>query len=174
MTKSKTKKEKCPECGKSFIRLSSHMIVHKKKKKIGRKLFDGKDEKGVLAKLEQSAALDATVLEMCFYAEISADAYYRYLKKHEEFRDRIKGLRNNPVLLARKRVVEGIKESYNNAMNYLERKRKSEFSTRSELAVDKPINNSEEIVNEVETWFKTQDNNADKDIKRKTDKEDSK
>ena len=37
---------------------------------------------------------------------------------------------NHPVLAARERVVKGVKESYGNAMDYLSRKRKDEFSTK--------------------------------------------
>lgn len=104
-------------------------------KEAGRHWFDAKteeDEKRVLAKLEEAAAIDASLSERLFYANISKDSYYRYLKAHPEFRDRLEALKNKPVLKARKRVVEGIDESYNNAMDYLKRKKKDEFSERHE------------------------------------------
>ncbi len=81
----------------------------------------------VLAKLEQAFAIDASVDEALSYAEIKPDAYYDYLKKHPEFSDRIKDLRNRPILAARQRVVKGVTENYGNAMDYLKRKKKLEF-----------------------------------------------
>lgn len=81
----------------------------------------------VLAKLEQAFAIDATVEEALSYAEIKPDAYYDYLKKNPDFSERIKELRQRPILAARQRVVQGVKENYSNAMDYLKRKRKLEF-----------------------------------------------
>lgn len=101
-------------------------------KKIGRKWFDGKDEKIVTAKLEEAAAFDASIEECCFYADISRDSYDRYLHVHPEIRARLAALREKPVLLARQTVVKKLPESYGNAMDYLSRKRKSEFSQRTE------------------------------------------
>jgi hypothetical protein len=102
----------------------------------GRPLFDGKDEKIVVAKLEQVFAIDGTVEEACSYASISRDSYYRYLSKHNEFRSRILELRERPVLAARQRAVLGIKESYGNAMDYLKRKRKDEFGDSPQQGVN--------------------------------------
>jgi len=87
----------------------------------------------VLAKLEQAFAIDATVEEALSYAEIKPDAYYDYLKKNPQFCDRIKDLRNRPILAARQRVVQGVKENYSNAMDYLKRKRKLEFGDNIDM-----------------------------------------
>lgn len=107
----------------------------------GRKTFDGKDEKDVIAKLEMTAALDASVEEMCYYADISRDSFYRYLKKHPEFRDKLDKLRQKPVLKARQTVMKRLEESYSNAMDYLKRKRKEEFGDSTDLTSGgKPIN----------------------------------
>lgn len=105
----------------------------KRKSNRGRKQFDGKDVNDVLQKLEQTAAMDASVEEMAFYAGISTTAYYEYVKVHPKFLDRINALRNKPVLAARQRVIQGIEESYDNAMKYLERKKKAEFSPKVEV-----------------------------------------
>lgn len=102
----------------------------------GRKWFDGKDEATVIAKLKETASLDASVEESCYYAEISTDSYYRYLKEHEELRGELSRLREKPVLLARQTAVSKLKESYVNAMDYLSRKRKAEFSTRADTDVN--------------------------------------
>lgn len=81
----------------------------------------------VVAKLEQAFAIDSSVEEACSYAEISRDSFYDYIKINPTFSDRIADLRNRPVLAARQRVVQGVKENYTNAMDYLKRKKKLEF-----------------------------------------------
>lgn len=93
---------------------------------VGRQWFDGKDEKEVLAKLEQVFAIDGTVKEACSYADISYDSFYRYLKQHEELRNRIDQLRERPILKARQTIVKDL-ETPSGAQWYLERKRKKEF-----------------------------------------------
>ncbi len=88
-----------------------------------------------IAKLEQAFAIDASVEEACSYADISRDAFYDHLKKEPKFSDRIADLRNRPVLKARQTAVQKLSENYGNAMDYLSRKRKDEFSTRSEAKI---------------------------------------
>lgn len=91
------------------------------------------DTPEVRKKIEEATALDATIEEICFYADISKPSYYAILGKDPEFSARLDALREKPVLLARQRVVKGIAESYQNAMDYLKRKKKSEFSERQEV-----------------------------------------
>lgn len=91
-----------------------------------------KDTPEVRAKIEEAAALDASVEEIAFWADISRETYYEILKKDPVFADRIAKLREKPILAARQRVVKGALESYANAMDYLSRKRKQEFSQRFE------------------------------------------
>lgn len=89
----------------------------------------------VIGKLEQAFSIDATIAEACFYADINEETYYRWEKNDPELSKRFKRLRNKPVLKARQRVVKGIDESYSNAMDYLKRKRKDEFSEKTEQSV---------------------------------------
>ena len=103
----------------------------------------------VVAKLEQAFAIDATVEEACSYANISRDAFYDYLKKNTIFSDRIEDLRQLPVLAARERAVKGVKENYGNAMDYLSRKRKSEFSQKQEIEHSGKVNISN-VLDEIE------------------------
>ena len=51
-------------------------------------------------------------------------------KRKPQTKREINELRNAPTLLARKTVKSKIPESYQNAMDYLKRKRKAEFSER--------------------------------------------
>jgi hypothetical protein len=92
--------------------------------KVGR---PSKDTKEVRAKIEEAAALDASVEEIAFYADISRETYYEILKKDPVFSDRITKLRQRPILAARQTVVKKATESYQNAMDYLKRKKKLEF-----------------------------------------------
>ncbi len=95
-------------------------------------IFDGEADAVIVAKLEQAFAYDCTVLEACSYANISKDTFYRYLKKHPEFSDRIEQLREMPVLQARQTVVTALKNDSDLALKYLERKKRKEFATRTE------------------------------------------
>jgi len=87
----------------------------------------------VIRKIEEVAALDGTVEEMAMYAGINPDTIYDHLKKNLKFSDRIKSLRQRPILKARQTVVKGIEHNYNNAMDYLKRKRKSEFGDNVQI-----------------------------------------
>lgn len=100
------------------------MATKKTGKPVGR---PSKDTPEVRAKIEEAAALDASVEEIAFYADISRETYYEILKKDPVFSDRIAKLREKPILAARQRVVKGALESYGNAMDYLKRKKRAEF-----------------------------------------------
>lgn len=81
-------------------------------------------------KLEEAFALGCTDVEACLYADISKPTLYAYEKKNPKFNDRKAALKETPVLLARKSVVEAIPDDPDLAMKYLERKRKDEFSVK--------------------------------------------
>jgi len=88
--------------------------------------------KEVVKKLEEAFAIDATITEACFYANISRETFYNWMKANKKLFDRLEELRANPVLTARTTVVNAIKTDPDMAMRYLERKRKGEFSPRIE------------------------------------------
>jgi len=96
-------------------------------------------------KLEEVFALDGTVEEACFFADISKTTYYNWLEKHPELVDRFEALRQEPVLLARTTVIKAMKENPNLAMSYLERKKKNEFSPRTEVEHSVPVGFSMKI-----------------------------
>ena len=103
------------------------------KKKTGRKWFDGKDEQMVVAKLHEAFAFGASDLEACYYADISKDSLQRYQKAHEGFREYKDRLKERPILLARQSVVKQLITDGDLALKYLERKKKEEFSTKTEV-----------------------------------------
>ena len=110
--------------------------IRPRKSNAGRKWFDGKDEQVILAKLREVTALDASIEECLYYADISSDSYYRYLKSHQDFARELSKMRERPVLKARQTVISKMGESYQNAMDYLKRKRKFEFGDNVDITSD--------------------------------------
>jgi hypothetical protein len=101
----------------------------------GRKQFDGKSEKDVLSKLEYVWSVGGTDEEACVYADITVAGLQRYQDKHPEISIRKKLLKEKPVLLAREAVIQALKEKNPDiAIKYLERKKKDEFSLKTETA----------------------------------------
>lgn len=86
----------------------------------------------VVTKLEEVFALDGTVEEACFYAGISRNAYYEWVKAKPELNDRFEELRQRPFLKARQTIVKNLDQP-EHAKWYMERKKKIEFAGRSEL-----------------------------------------
>lgn len=106
------------------------MTAKKPAKKVGRPTVFTKE---VIGKIEEAAALDASIEEMAMYAGINKDTLYSKLQDDEQFSQRIEELRLRPILAIRQTVVAHAKLSYANGMDYLARKRKKEFSLRTEL-----------------------------------------
>ena len=85
-----------------------------------------------IRKIEEVAALDGSVAEMAYYVGIHPDTIYAHMKENQEFSDRIKALRERPVLKARQTIVKSL-DNPSDAQWYIERKRKKEFSLRKEM-----------------------------------------
>jgi hypothetical protein len=83
-------------------------------------------------KLEEVFALDGTVAEACFYAEISRETYYTWIEKNKELSDRFEALRQRPFLKARQTIVKSL-DNPQYAFTYMAKKKKDEFSDRTEL-----------------------------------------
>ncbi len=85
-----------------------------------------------IRKLEEAFSIDASVKEACYYADISTDTFYRWIKLYPKLSYKLERLREKPVLKARQTVVKSLDQP-DYAFKYLERKKKDEFSLRSEL-----------------------------------------
>lgn len=83
-------------------------------------------------KLEEVFAIDGSIEEACFYANISRQTYYNWIKNNPEMENRFDSLRQKPVLRARQAVIRGL-DNFDNGLRYLERKKKLEFSLRTEI-----------------------------------------
>jgi hypothetical protein len=86
----------------------------------------------VLGKLKEAFMIGCTDTEACLYADINPDTLYDYQKKNEWFSELKKQWKENPVLKARTTVYKNLDDK-ETAMKYLERKKKDEFSLRSEV-----------------------------------------
>jgi len=85
----------------------------------------------VIQKLEQAFAIDATVGEACFYADISTSTYYNWVGANPELLDKFERLRHKPILKARQTVVNALDDP-DHAKWYLKNKKNTEFSERVE------------------------------------------
>jgi len=92
-------------------------------------------------KLEEAFLMGCTDEEACFYADISRQTLYNYELNNPGYIDRKNLMKENPTFLARTSVVKGFSEDSDLALKYLERKKKSEFSLRTEVtgAEGKPL-----------------------------------
>ena len=86
----------------------------------------------VIGKLEEAFSLGCTDAESCFYAGIAKDTLYEYQTKNPDFTDRKEALKESPIFKARKSVVDAMPNDPELSLKYLERKKKDEFSPRSE------------------------------------------
>ena len=74
-----------------------------------------------------------TIDQACVYAKISKQTYYNHIEKYPEFLDEINALRQNISILAKRNVVNRIKEGDEISSKWwLERKDKDEFSLKTE------------------------------------------
>ena len=86
-----------------------------------------------LGKLREAFLWGCTDAEACLYADIHPDTLYEYQKKNPKYSEQKKTLKSNPVLIARKTVVEALKDNPQLALRYLERKRSDEFSFKQTI-----------------------------------------
>lgn len=87
----------------------------------------------VLESLRQAYLIGATNEEAAHYADIAPSTLYLYMENNPEFSEQIKAWKNQPILKAKQKVVRDIEKDTNTAKWYLERKKKDEFSPRSEV-----------------------------------------
>lgn len=135
--------------GKFIFKYSKEDLAEEKKE--GRPTVMTAD---VVSKLEVSFSYDATVEEACLDAGISKDSYYRFIKKFPQFSDRVDELRQAPYLVLRKKVIAEGEHNADTALRFLERKKKGEFSPRTEVAHSGDIINRHSIEPETAALIK--------------------
>lgn len=85
--------------------------------------------------LEDAFKLGCTDLEACLNANISKSTLYNLQNENPKFLERKNRLKETPFLIARTSVIKGMTDDPNLALKYLERKKKDEFSLRTEHEV---------------------------------------
>ena len=86
----------------------------------------------IIIQLKQAFAIGCTDEEACAYAKIGKSSLYRYIEQHPEFREESNRLKKEPILKAKNTIVRSL-DDVKDAQWYLERKKKVEFSLRSEF-----------------------------------------
>jgi hypothetical protein len=86
----------------------------------------------VVKKLEDAFKLGCSVGEACFSADISRQTYYNWIESFPGMKERFDSLKENPIFLARKSVVDGLQANPELALKFLERKLRNEFSLKTE------------------------------------------
>lgn len=107
------------------------MSGEKDKKQLGRPT-EMTPEKILL--LEQAFSMGCSDLEACLHADIGKTTLYNFQQKHPEFVERKEKLKEKLILKSRTVIADALnKKDENTAKWYLERKKKDEFGTRTEL-----------------------------------------
>jgi hypothetical protein len=114
-----------------------------------------KKNEDTIRKLEQAFALDATVKEACYYADISTETYYRWIKEDPKLYDKFERLRMKPILKARQEWIDKFSTDWKACESYLKRKLKDEFSERTESLVAQVT--VDDIMDQFENPYKEED-----------------
>lgn len=86
----------------------------------------------VIDKLVEAFKYGASDIEACAYANIAPATLYKYQDRNPEFAEYKARLKELPIFTARKSVVDHLGKDPDLALKYLDRKKKDEFSTKSE------------------------------------------
>lgn len=148
-------------------------VVEKKKSNAGRPV---KMDDNTVKKLEEVFAMDGSVEEACFYANITRQTYYNWINENPELFDRFEALRQKPILKARNSIIRNLDDP-NFALKYLEKKKKDEFGSGGDAYVVNQQNNSvifnektEQIIQDLGlTEEDFNDENIERTTKRITD-----
>jgi hypothetical protein len=100
-----------------------------------------------LTNLKPYLEVGCSLHEACINAIIPYTTVVDYMKNDEEIRKKIERMQNQPLYIARKSVVDGMKLDGDLALKYLERKKKDEFSPRSELDANIAVNPIKSLLN---------------------------
>jgi len=104
----------------------------KKKSNAGRKTVMTKE---VLRKLDECFLNDLSDRQACYIVDINPESLYAYQREHPKYTERKATLKEMTIANAKKNIAQAIKEEDKDMSKwYVERKLKSEFSTKQEIA----------------------------------------
>ncbi len=92
--------------------------------------------KDVIDKLEYAFSLGCSDNEACLHADIAIQTLYKYQERTPQFLERKHKLKDSPIFIARQSVIKGMKNDPDLALKFLERRKKNEFSTKTESDVN--------------------------------------
>lgn len=86
-----------------------------------------------LSLLRDAFLLGCTDTEACLKADISPATLYRYQEKNPDYESKKAQWKEQPFLIARQTINKGLETDPKLALAYMERKKKEEFSLKSEM-----------------------------------------
>ena len=86
-----------------------------------------------ISKLEHAFSMGCSDVEACLYAGIGKSTLYDHQERDKKFSERKEQLKESPALLARQTIYNNVSTDPDIAKWYLERKKKDEFGTKSEV-----------------------------------------
>lgn len=88
----------------------------------------------VLSDLKQAFSIGATHREACAYADIALSTLQLHMVNDPDFSEQVKNWKQKPVLKARHVVMKAIEKGDKTlAWDYLQKKNRDEFGTRTEI-----------------------------------------
>lgn len=95
-------------------------------------------DESVVKKLEEAFAKGANITTACFYANISRQTLYNWIKENPDLKERFDSLQENPVMKALETIYNKLDDK-EIAKWYLERRNK-DFKPKSDMTSDdRPI-----------------------------------
>ena len=93
--------------------------------------------KNTLPLLDYAFSIGCTDQEACAYADISMSAFYNYLRRHPDYKDRRETLKKLPILKAKEKNINLIEEGDPVHVRwYLEHKCSDEFGKHAEIDIN--------------------------------------
>lgn len=90
----------------------------------------------VIGKIEHCLTIGGTITDCCLFANISPSAFYNWLAKHPDYKERIEVLRRNPILKAKQTVYDSICDGDEVTAKWLlEHRANDEFNSKQSVEV---------------------------------------
>lgn len=93
----------------------------------------------VVTKLKEAFAIDCNVTEACYYAQISRETYYRWIKKNPELLDEFRYMKQTLPLKAKHNIAQRIHAgSVEDSWKYLERRQSKKNAEKLKMEHEQP------------------------------------
>ncbi len=92
------------------------------------------DIEDYIANIEEYLKVGCSIHEACLNGEVPYRTVMDYYENDEEIRKKIDRLKKHSIYIARKSVFDHMAKDGKLALSFLERKKKDEFSLKSEIA----------------------------------------